>query len=287
VEAAMGLDAVGHHSDAANAYGWLMSSQRTDGSWAIEYRGGVPHDAGADTNFCAYAATGVLHHWLMTSDRAFLEEMWPVVERAMRFVLGLQVPDGRVWWAKDLRGRVVSEALLTSCACVAHSLASALQIADILGHERPSWHLARRRLVAAVAGEVGFVDKHRFAMDWYYPILSGVLDADGATQRLAHRWNEFVIAGRGCRCVADRPWVTAAETFELVICLMALGAHDRASELFAWAQHLRCEGAYWTGATWPDGTVWPREKTAWTAGAALLACDALSEGVTLSLFGPR
>lgn len=287
VEAAMGLDAAGCHADAERAYRWLIENQRADGSWAIEYRNRKPHDAGMDANFCAYVATGAWHHWLMTSDRAFLEEMWPVVERAVRCVLRLQTADGRIYWARDAGGRVFEQALLTSCACIAHSLASASAIAHVLGHERPSWQLARSRLLAAVRSENGFADKSRFAMDWYYPILTGVLDDQTAERRLAARWSEFVMVGRGCRCVTDRPWVTAAETFELVVCLVRLGSVERATDLFTWAQHLRDEGGYWTGATWPDGTVWPREKTSWTAGAALLACDALSDGVTLSLFGSR
>ncbi|MFN2594765.1 MAG: prenyltransferase [Actinomycetota bacterium] len=286
VEAAMGLDAAGHHSDAERAYRWLSGAQRADGSWAIEYRDGKPHNAGADANFCAYVATGVLHHWLMTSDRSFLSVMWPTVECAVRFVLALQEPDGRIWWARDEDGHVFRQSLLTSCASIAHSLSSANQIARILGHERPSWHLARQRLVTAIRRETRFADKRRFAMDWYYPVLSGSLPLDRSAERLDERWDEFVIAGKGCRCVSDRPWVTAAETFELAICLVAVGRSDLAAELFAWTQNLRCEGAYWTGATWPDGTVWPREKTSWTAGAALLACDALSEGIVLDLFGP-
>ena len=286
IEAAMGVDAAGHHADADRAYRWLIDSQRADGSWAIEYRDGLPHDAGADANFCAYVATGALHHWLMTSDRYFLTDIWPAIERAIRFALELQAPDGRIFWARDAQGRVVREALLTGCACIAHSLSSAISIATILGHERPSWHLARSRLASAVKKGKGFADKSRFAMDWYYPVLSGIVDTDTATRRLRDRWNDFVIEGRGCRCVADRPWVTAAETFELAVCLAAIGSAEQAADLFAWAQHLRDEDAYWTGATWPDGTVWPKEKTSWTAGAALLACDALSDGVTLSLFGP-
>ena len=34
--------------------------------------------------------------------------------------------------------------------------------------------------------------------------------------RLAARWNDFVMDGFGCRCVEDEPWVTVAETAELI-----------------------------------------------------------------------
>jgi hypothetical protein len=60
---------------------------------------------------------------------------------------------------------------------------------------------------------------------------------------------------------------------------------DEAEALFEWVHHLAdSDGGYWTGATFPDGTVWPVEKTTWSAGAVLLAADCLQGGPTLSLF---
>ena len=37
--------------------------------------------------------------------------------------------------------------------------------------------------------------------------------------------------GRGVRCVSDQPWVTAAETCELVMALDAIGLHERAHDV--------------------------------------------------------
>ena len=65
-------------------------------------------------------------------------------------------------------------------------------------------------------------------MDWYYPILGGVLRGHAAEARLASKWDTFVAPGRGVRCVSDQPWVTAAETCELVMALDAIGLHERA-----------------------------------------------------------
>jgi hypothetical protein len=42
-----------------------------DGSWYASYRDGeVEDDTRAETNFVAYAATGVWHHYLITGDDA-------------------------------------------------------------------------------------------------------------------------------------------------------------------------------------------------------------------------
>ena len=60
-------------------------------------------------------------------------------------------------------------------------------------------------------------------MDWYYPVLGGAVRGAGAAARLHAGWDEFVVPGLGVRCVSDEPWVTGAETCELVIALDAVG----------------------------------------------------------------
>jgi hypothetical protein len=114
-------------------------------------------------------------------------------------------------------------------------------------------------------------------MDWYYPILSSALRGPAARARITQRWDHFVVPGLGIRCVSDRPWVTGAETCELVITLDALGYRAAAREQFAAMQHLReDDGSYWTGLVFADGKRWPEERTTWTGAAVILAADALS-----------
>jgi hypothetical protein len=71
------------------------------------------------------------------------------------------------------------------------------------------------------------LEKERWAMDWYYPILGGVVRGGAAEARLASKWDTFVADGRGVRCVSDQPWITAAETCELVMALDAIGRVQR------------------------------------------------------------
>jgi hypothetical protein len=122
-------------------------------------------------------------------------------------------------------------------------------------------------------------------MDWYYPILGGAVRGLAADRLLAQRWDEFVVPGLGARCVADRPWVTGAETAELALTLASIGDGDRATALLRDMQHLRVEdGAYWTGYVFEDDAIWPAECSSWTAAAVVLAADALVGGPTLGLF---
>lgn len=286
IEAAMALDVGGLHEQARRAYRWSQRRQRGDGSWCAGYLDAEVVDHTLDANFCAYIAFGVWHHYQVTSDRSFLAEMWPAIEGAMAFTLALQRTDGAIRWARDAKGRAATSALLTSCSCIAMSLRSALSIAEELGEHKEDWELSLASLAAAIRkGDHLFEPKRRFSMDWYYPVIARVLPSDRSTQRLLERWDDFVVSGLGARCVQDRPWVTSGETAELVIALHAVGMEAEAHLMLAWIQHLRAgDGAYWIGATFPDGTVWPRQKPTWGSGSVVLAADVLAGGPTASCF---
>jgi hypothetical protein len=282
VEAAMALDVGGRHREAERAYEWLRSMQRPDGAWHAYYQGRATKDPTIDTNVTCYVATGVRHHHRRTGDTGFLEQLWPVVERAIDFALSFQSGTGEIAWCADDPSRA---ALLTGCSSIHSSLRDAIAIAEHLGHERRDWELSLASLATAIAaGPERFLDKARWAMDWYYPVLGGVWHGDAAREHLASRWSEFVVPERGVRCVADRPWVTAAETCELVMALDSVGLAEEARDLFAAVQFLRTdEGGYWTGMNFEDerfdepGGLFPVEQSTWSAAAVVLAADALGE----------
>lgn len=278
VEAAMALTVGGRLGEAARAFEWLAAVQRPDGAWHQYYVGDRVEEAKLDANVCAYVAAGVWHHFLATGDDGFLAGMWPVVERAVDFVLDLQTPGGEIIWARHADGTPWSFALLTGSSSICHSLRCAIAAAERLGHERPDWELSAARLAWAVANRPeAFAPKHRWAMDWYYPVLAGVVSGEPGRDRLAGGRARFLMDGLGVRCVADRPWVTAAETCECALAHAAVGERDVAVELFGWAQGLRCDdGSYWTGIVHPDGVHFPGgERSTYTAAAVVLAFDGL------------
>ncbi|MDQ2803733.1 MAG: prenyltransferase, partial [Pseudomonadota bacterium] len=282
VEAAMALDVGGRHAEASHAYQWLVAMQRADGAWHAAYRDGAVVDATLDTNLCAYIATGLWLHLLSGAPDVEVRAGFACVELALGFVLSLQSDDGAVWWASDAAGRPWRQGLVTGSSCVHLSLACAARLADALGAPHPEWDAARCRLRDALCtAPRSFQDKRRWAMDWYYPVLCGVVTGSAAVERLASRWAEFVVPGRGVRCVSDRPWITAAETCELALALVRCAERVRAAELLDWAQHLRGDdAAYWTGANFTDGCIFPPdEQPTWTAAAVVLADDAISGGV--------
>jgi hypothetical protein len=277
VEAAMALDVGGRHARARAAYRWLRAEQRPDGWWPAVYRDGGPASDIAETHHSAYLAVGLWHHFLATGDKAFLAEMWPTTRRAVDFVVRHQQASGVVAWAVHPATGPDPVALLTGCASTYQGLRCAVAIAERLGRSQPDWELAAADLADALCHRPDlFADKSRYSMDWYYPVLGGAVRGRAAERRLAERWDEFVVPGFGARCVADRPWVTGAETCELALALHAIGETGAAAAQIEAMQHLRDgDGSYWTGLVFDEGVRWPVERTTWTAAAVVLAVDTL------------
>jgi hypothetical protein len=278
VECAMALSVCGLTEPARRAYDWLVRTQRPDGSWPRKTEGTAITDAAAESNQVAYVAVGVWHELQVTGDEAFAAAMWPVVRRAMDFVLDLRVPRGEFAWKRDADGAPATFALLAGCSSIHQSLRCAMALAKQAGEPQPEWELAADQLAHVIACHPeAFTDKSRFSMDWYYPILGGAVRGAAAHARLAAGWDEFVEPAVGVRCVSDQPWATGAETCELVIALEAIGDSDRAIKLFTAIQHLRhADGAYWTGWQFANQAHFPAERSSWTAAAMILAADALS-----------
>ena len=288
-EALMALMLADRRAEAERGFDWLASKQREDGAWHQYYLADEVEQDKLDANCVAYVATGVWFHWLTYGDRGALEAMWPMVRDATDFVLALQQPRGEIIWARHADSTPFTFALLTGSSSICHSLRCSLAIAKELGHERPNWEQAIEKLFRTIRDEPdAFAPKHRWAMDWYYPVLCGVIQGEAGKKRLANRFEAFSIPEWGVRCVSDRPWITAAETCECAIAYLSVGEHDRALELFTWAQRLRTEdnSRYWTGIVLPEEVHFPGgEQSTYTAAAVLLAADALGgKSATANLF---
>ena len=284
LESAMALMVGGEREAAERAFAWAVSTQRADGSWPMKIVAGEVEDHSGETNMSAYVAVATWHHWLVARDEGFVRRMWPTVRRALDFVVSLQLPFGGVAWSQEWHdgapARVNEDALLAGSSSIYHSLRAGVALAELVDEPQVEWELAGGRLGHALREHRDlFLDKSTFSMDWYYPVLGGAVRGPAAHALLAERWDTFVEPGLGIRCVSTNPWVTGAETCELVLALDALGDRERALRLLADMQHLRTdEGSYWTGYVWPDQVNWPAEQTTYTAAAVILAVDALADG---------
>ena len=240
-EAAMGLVIGGYLHAARRAFDWLRTNQLADGSWYAAYRQGVPQDRTRETNMSAYVAVGVWHYWLITQDRGFLESMWDTVRRGIDFAVSHQSANGEIHWAVSPQGNVDRMALLTGSSSIYMSLKCALAIAAQLGITASSWATALARLGDAICNRPTLFNmtKSRFSMDWFYPVLCGAVTGEDANRRIERHWKKYVVEGLGVRCVSDQPWVTIAESAELVLALAAMGDREKAHFVFHWLSEHR------------------------------------------------
>lgn len=291
VESAMGLSVAGRLKEAEKAYEWMKETQLKDGSWWTAYKNGIPEDRTKDTNISSYISVGVYHHYLVSRNKEFLRFMWPSVKAGIDFAIRLQASTGVIYWAKNARGIVDPMALLTASSSVYMSIKCGLAIALCLNKKKREWEQALLKLGLAIKHKPHLFNmmKARFSMDWYYPVLCGAVSDTEARMRIHKSWDKFVVPGWGVRCVSDHPWTTMAETSELVLSLAAIDEHEKGKIVFNWLIDKKYDdGSFWMGVTFPDGVVWPEDKTAWTAGAVLLAYDALNHLTAAScLFSHR
>ncbi|WP_214409448.1 prenyltransferase [Sphaerisporangium fuscum] len=278
VECLMAMTVAGLTAEARKGYDWLLRHQRDDGSWPMKVLRGEPLETNGESNHAAYVAVGVWHDLLVTGEEDFARAMWPMVRKALDFVVGLQTARGEIVWERTASGAPGAYALLTGCSSIHQGLRCGVLLGEYLDEPQPDWELAVDRLGHALTDHPeAFADKSRFSMDWYYPILGGAVRGQAAARRLEEEWETFVVPGLGVRCVSDQPWVTGAESCELALTLDAAGDRERALAVYRDMQHLRhADGSYWTGWQFVNEKHFPHEQSAYTAAAVVLAADALS-----------
>jgi hypothetical protein len=288
VEAAIGLDVAGRHDLALHAYRWLVAAQMKDGSWLAAYNAdGLATGDYVDTNAVGYVASGVLAHLMATGDAQGCDELYPMVEAALDYVAGQERGTGAVAWSVDGDGKESPLRLLAGSSSLVSSFRHGAELASRLGRDGARWRAASDRIAGEiVANEEGFADKSEFAMDWYYPVLSGVLNGEEARRRLTQGESTFVTCD-GVLCRSDRRWVTSAETAEAAIAYARAGDSEMGKTLFATLADKRLpSGGYLTGLVYPERSEFPKgESTSYSDAAVLIAADVLAGGVANVLFG--
>lgn len=278
VETIMGLNIGGRVTESCCAFDWLKENQNPDGSWFSAYIDAAPADRTCETHMAAYISVGLFHTWLIQRDTDFLRHMWPVMKKAIDYAVSLQADTGEIFWAKSPEGNTDPMALLSGSSSIYLSLKCALSIAFILNKKNVSWETAFQKLGSSLRENPHSynISKSRFSMDWFYPVLSSALTGEKAAARIEKYWQKYVVEDQGVRCVSDQPWITIAETCELVLSLFAMGRVKKAQIVFSWIQdRVYSDKTFWCGYTYPDMVIWPEEKLSWTNAVVLMAADAL------------
>ncbi len=281
LEAVMGLATLGFHDEALQGLEWMKANQNQDGSWFNLYKENVALEKNKQSNFSTYMAVAVWHSYLINHDLEVLKNFWDCVERGILFAISLQNSNGAIAWNVDEFGIVDEDYLLTGCSSIAKSIECTIAICDVLDKKDFQSQLlaARSSLLHSIENPAGIfdlkIDRSRFSMDWYYPILSGA-EQDNNFEKLINKIEDvFWIKGFGIKCVADEPWVTVAETSECSIAFKRLGHDQIAAELLLNAAAVVDESNIpFMGWQLEEKIYWPEEQPSWTSGALILAADA-------------
>ena len=291
VESIMALNLLDFKDEALKGFDWLISSQQQDGSWYSEYQGEKITNLNKETNFCAYISSGALHHFLNFRERSFLEKIWPTLKKSIEFVISGQTDEGDILWAKDNNEEWMDDSLLTGCASIFKSLNDFNKIAKTLGYEEFILKEEIKNLKDSITNKPERFDrtwesKARYSMDWYYPVLCGIHSKQDSKKFINERWDEFIVPGLGCKCVSEEPWVTVAESCELILALNKIDEKKAALEIFENISKLidQKDKLFWTGYVYKDDKFWPIEKPSWTAAAVVLAANSLFEFNSTSNF---
>ena len=284
IEAAMGLSVAGKKEETERAFLWLKANQLSDGSWYSEYLMSSPVTKRKETNFSAYIATGLWHYYLIFEDKNFLKFMLPTITKSVNFVTSMQTEQGDIYWASEEDKEILDDSLITGSSSIYKSLECASAIFNLLGESSLQVDISKKNLKNSILNNPERYDrnwesKSRYSMDWYYPILCGIYDDKKSIKDIETKWSKFIVDDMGCKCVEEEPWVTVAESSELVLALVKIGLREEALKIFNSLHQWRDtqDGLYWTGYVYKDKKFWPVEKPTWTAGAVLLAADALYE----------
>jgi oligosaccharide amylase len=133
---AWAMDCAGYHDEVRQFYRWCKRTQMADGLWyQNHYTDGRRHWPGIQVDQVSSIVWGLHQHHLACPSGEFLQEMWPMVERATWYVLSRIHPDlGLVFSEQDLWEETCGYLTYTNASCIA-ALHSAAAIAAELGQQ--------------------------------------------------------------------------------------------------------------------------------------------------------
>ena len=301
-ECTMALCLGGDKDAAANALRWPLERLEAEGTlFAVYDAQDQSVNARSEPHHIGYWATALLFYCVHFGEDDLLRQLYQPLRKAVDSTLSQQLQWGAFRWASVTPNQTdaandhaakaqalaslsehTEDALLISTSSMVHGLECAAVIAERMDDRQSSqrWLDARELAIKAICHHEALFDqtwpsKDRFAMHWYYPVLCNALGGDmqRMRSRLKERWKVFIDHGLGCRCVCDRPWVTVAETCELVMALVRVDMRQEASQLLHWLPSLsNALGVFPMGYAWDDLANWPLGSSpTWTAAAVVLA----------------
>lgn len=274
IECCIALYLSGFSTEARKGLQFLIQELNVYGSYFDSYP--ISKNTCTQAHHIAYIA---VLYWLdfnLGSDTTFVKVHLQALEMAMNTLLSFQDNSGGFFWAKNKKNQLDKLFLKTGNANIYYSLTCALKIMELHNIYKESWLIGCKKLKSKFE-QIPFDAKTEdFSMDWFYPVLSNLYETQKCHKIIEKEWHKFVIEDWGCLCVANQPWVTVAETCELILSLVNLGLKKDAISLFNNLEKFKDkDNLFWMGYQLEEAVFWPLEKPSWTAAAYVIAAHSL------------
>lgn len=164
---AAALDEAGFHHEAAQFYRFAARVQNPDGSWHQRYfmNGGWAPTWGRQIDQAGAVLWGYCHHYALTSDRVFLDELWPSLLAGANYLTdsiskdnGLPLPGMDIWEDEYSQSTY-------SAAAVYGGLRSAAVLAGIKGKQQLAgpWEAAAEGIKKGILQHQWSAELNRFS----------------------------------------------------------------------------------------------------------------------------
>ena len=247
---------------------FLIKSEFIEGQSSREYY---------EHHHAIYSAVTFYQHLLMGNNDSYVKNYLKTLSNIVEAVLAARDDQGCFFWAQDKKG-MCDNTLVTATASIYLSLKCSINIFDYFGLET---NALKKELEATKESfnkqnhrfNRDGIDRSRFSMDSYYPFLAGLNEN---YQHLTKDIGKFYVEGLGVKCVIEEPWVTFAESSELIVALCRANNFKMAEQIFNDITKFKDnEGILPTGYQYAEKIFWPEERSSWTNAAYIIAADCL------------
>ena len=226
-----------------------------------------------EAHHAPYIFLPLLQKYYIDADKEYLESFKKEIQKINQGLQNFKGEDGFYFWALDKNG-YADNSLITSTCSIELSRRAFNGICSIIGDENlidPAVVISKTQLVSKRFNRDG-IDRSRFSMDSYYPLLCGCGNEMQAKEVL----KKFYVEGLGVKCVIEEPWVTLAESSEFIIALFKVGMKSEALKIFSEIMQFKNNDGYFpTGYQYELDIFWPEENSTWTNAAIIMAADCL------------
>lgn len=224
-----------------------------------------------------YLAVPLYQCLLMSNNDSYVKNHLKTLKNLVEAVLDVRDDHGCFYWAQDEKG-MCDNSLITATASIYLSLKCAINTFDYYGSETNALKKELELIKESFKNNKSRfnrdgIDRSRFSMDFYYPFLAGLNEN---YQYLKDEMRKFHVESLGIKCVIEEPWVTFAESSELIIALCRANDFKMAEQIFNEITNFKdSEGILPTGYQYAEKIFWPEEKSSWTNAAYVIAADCL------------